>query len=85
MSLTGSSVVLWYCQWYQVPYSTAQNISRYGPEVTQDRYMGYSTHTVGNLVLEVVGKTRLKLILRIWLAQVSAQVCLVPSAKCWNV
>ena len=38
-----------------------------------------------NLVLEVVGKTRAQTILRVWSAQVSAQVCLVAFVKSWNV
>ena len=47
--------------------------------------MGYSIPIVSNLVLEVVGKARVKLILRVWLAQVSAQVYLVASMRSWNV
>ena len=47
--------------------------------------MGYRTHPVDNLVLEIGDKTREKSILRLWLAQVSAQVYLVASEKCWNV
>ena len=43
-----------------------------GREVTQDRFMCYRIYIVGNLVLEVVGKARTKLILRVWLAQTSA-------------
>ena len=78
----GPSVVLWYCLWYLVLYCTAQYIYGQGPEVTQGRYMGYKTRTVGNLIWEVVGKTREKSILRVWSAQVSALVCLVAFAKC---
>ena len=35
--------------------------------------------------MAVVGKTRAKSILRVWSAQVSAQVCLVAFVKYWNV
>ena len=42
--------------------------------------MGYGIHTVGNFVLEIVGKKREQSILRVWSAQVSAQVALVAYA-----
>ena len=61
-----------------LPYSPIYILGQ-GPEVAKDRFIGYKTHTVDDLVLEVVGKTREKSILRVWSAQISAQVCLVAS------
>ena len=85
LGFTRSLVVLWYCMWYLVPNSTAQYISGQGPEVTLDRFMCYRTPIFGNLMLDIVGKTKEKSILRVWSAQLSAQVCLVAFAKCWSV